>query len=151
SDARREILRRVREGLPLVTKAEIHGQILSNFKVILNKKGPEDIVHRVACITEALGVVGDVFNIVEIRRTFAEGERAVAGVVRKLAEVNRAAKLLAIAAAMGIENIESETDAVASGIRGNRVVRFILMIQKHRGLRRARRESAAGSDGHHKL
>ena len=123
-----EVFVGVGEGLLLVAQAQIHRQVLANANVILYKKCPERIVHHVIGVAVALGIVGNVVDVIKVGRGFTD-RGGLAAVVSKSAKVDGAAKLFAVAPRARMNDLPTEAYAVPSQGGRNRVVQFVLMIQ----------------------
>src|SRR5581483_2144321 len=147
---RSEVLCRIRKGLPLVAKSQIQGQIRTDTEIILHEQRPECVIDRIAAVSEALGVAGNIVDIPEVGRAFADGYRQRAGVVLELAKENRSAEFLAIATVVGADHVAAKLDIVPPARDGQSIVELILPILQERGLRRARGK-CAGPDWNYEL
>src|SRR5262249_16064077 len=106
----RKILARISECLLLVTQPQVQRQVVAHMEIVLGKKRPNRIVHRIAAVALALGVVPEFVDFVKNRRALPQGERLLTRFVRKLAEKNRAAKFLAVSSIVRVDHVPADAN-----------------------------------------
>ena len=91
--------------------------------VVLCEDADELVVNGVVLVAKALLIVGNVVDVVEEGRAFADACGLSAGVVSELSEVDGAAEFLAVTTVMGGDDAGPEIDLMVPGWRASRRVR----------------------------
>src|ERR1019366_1662298 len=97
----------------------------------------------------ALRIAGYVGDVAQVGLALADGDRQRAGFEDELAEIDRAAEFLAVAATVRVHRVEAEAQLVAALDGGERVVDLILPVDQQGGLRGAGGERAHARSEEH--
>ena len=116
--ARSEVEVSVGEGLALVAETEVDGESRAGTVVVLREDAEKLVVDSVVLVAEALLIVGDVVDVVEVGRAFADAGGLRACVIGELAQKNGTAELFTVAAVVGVDDTPADGDLMAAARNG---------------------------------
>jgi hypothetical protein len=125
---RRDVARRVGQALAVVAQADIHDQVAAQAVVVLGEQRPDLLAHRIVRIAEALG---EPLHLGE-GQLRGRNRRRDAGLEGELAEHERRAELLPVAARARVLEVAAELEEMIAERQRQRVSALQLPVGEPR-------------------
>src|SRR5437867_4063244 len=130
ADARREVLRRVGQGLPVVAKPKVDGEVAAQVNTVLHESGREPLLQLVAADSEVDGL-RVLLHVGQCQLTEGRGRR----VIKRERPEDRGTGLAARAAAGVMDETSAEAQVVPAA-RPRQRIRELRLVAKDIGYSR---------------